>query len=175
MFWREAGARLWFAKDDAFDAAIRRRYEAVHMAAAAGACEDWAGSAEGALALLLLFDQFPRNLYRDTAHAFATDPLAQRIADAAVARGWDREIEAELRPFVYTPFMHAETPELQARSVALHERHAAETGDANSLRFAHMHQDIIGRFGRFPHRNAALGRETTTEERDFLDQGGFKG
>ena len=118
-FWRAAGPKQWFAKDDAFDAALRQRFEASHHAAARGELSDWAQTAEGALALLLLLDQIPRNIFRGTAHAFATDPLAQRIAEAAIDAGFDKAVEPTLRSFFYLPFEHAEDIALQARSVAL--------------------------------------------------------
>ncbi len=170
-FWREAGPKKWFEKDDAFDSALRTRFESVHLAAAHGEFKAWADTAEGALALLLLLDQIPRNIYRDTAHAFATDPLAQAIAEAAIDAGHDRAVEPALRLFFYLPLEHAENPSLQARAVALVDG----LGDADKSHWARVHRDIIARFGRFPHRNTALGRISTPEETEFLSQGGFKG
>ena len=170
-FWREAGHKRWFAKDDAFDAQIRTRFEGQHHRAARGECEDWRSDAQGALALLLLLDQFPRNLYRGSAHAFATDPLARQIAAEATEDGFDGAVEPALRNFFYLPFEHSEALADQDRSVALCEA----AGDADSLKWAVIHRDIIARFGRFPHRNAALGRATTPEEQAFLDGGGFSG
>jgi uncharacterized protein (DUF924 family) len=170
-FWREAGADAWFAKDEAFDEAIRTRFEALHHAAARGACADWEESAEGALALLLLLDQFPRNLYRGSAHAFAADPLARAIAARAIARGFDQESDETLRLFFYMPFEHSEDPRDQARSLALF----AALGNEEYARYAQAHADIIARYGRFPHRNAALGRVSTAEETAFLANGGFSG
>ena len=174
-FWRNAGPAKWFAKTPAFDQAIRLRFEPVHFAAARGEHLAWADDPEGALALVLLFDQFPRNLFRYSAHAFATDPLARLIAGAAIERDFHYAIEPALRPFFYLPFMHSETMADQDRSLALYEAHDAETGDFDSLKFAVMHRDIISRFGRFPHRNSELGRSTTTEEKIFLAEGGFAG
>jgi uncharacterized protein (DUF924 family) len=174
-FWRSAGAKKWFARADAFDEAIRLRFEPVHHAAARGEYAEWGDEPEGALALLLLFDQFPRNLYRGSAHAFATDPLARSIAAPSIARDFHRRFEAALRPFFFLPFMHSEALADQDRSVALYEAHDAETGDLDSLKYAVMHREIILRFGRFPHRNAAFGRETTVEELSFLEHGGFAG
>jgi len=174
-FWSNAGSKKWFAKSEAFDEAIRLRFEPVHHAAARGDYAAWAQTAEGALALLLLFDQFPRNLYRGTAHAFATDPLARSIAAPAIDRNFHHQVEPALRPFFFTPFMHSEALADQDRSVALYEAHDAETGDFESLKFAVLHHDIIKRFGRFPHRNPAFGRTTTAEERTFLAEGGFGG
>jgi uncharacterized protein (DUF924 family) len=174
-FWTSAGPKKWFARNAAFDDAIRLKFEPVHHAAARGEHADWAASPEGALALLLLLDQFPRNLYRGSAHAYATDPLARSIARPAVAAGFDRKAAAELRPFFYMPFEHSEDLADQDRAVALFEAHDAATGDVDSLKWAVIHRDIIRRFGRFPHRNAALGRRTTPEEQAFLDDGGFAG
>ncbi len=174
-YWTNAGPRKWFAKSAAFDDAIRLRFEPVHHAAARGEYPAWRETPEGCLALLLLFDQFPRNLYRGSAHAFATDPLARVVARQAVGVGFDQQIEAILRPFCYLPFEHSEAIEDQDRAVALFEAHDAVTGDVHSLEWAVRHRDIIQRFGRFPHRNAALGRETTPEEQAFLDEGGFAG
>ncbi|MBT2302870.1 DUF924 family protein [Variovorax paradoxus] len=169
-FWTEAGPQRWFAKDEAFDAEFKSRFEAAHHAAATGALDAWAVDAEGALALLVLLDQFPRNAWRNSGHMFATDGKARAVARAAIATGLDRQIEAALRPFFYLPFMHSESLQDQERSVELN----AEL-DANTQRFAVLHRDIIARFGRFPHRNKALGRETTPEEQVFLDEGGFAG
>jgi len=170
MFWRDAGPDKWFAKSDAFDAEFRSRFEAVHHAAATGALDAWAADAQGALALLVLLDQFPRNAYRHSSRMFATDAKARSIARAAVAAGLDRQIEPELRPFFYLPFAHSEALADQQRSVELNA-----ALDENTQRFARHHRDLIARFGRFPHRNAALGRETTVEEQRFLDEGGFTG
>jgi uncharacterized protein (DUF924 family) len=168
-FWREAGPERWFKKDEAFDAAIRDRFLDLHMAAARRELEDWAETPEGALALLLLLDQFPRNLFRGTAHAFATDPLARRIANAAIAAGHDRAVDPALRNFFYLPFEHSEAIADQERAVEL-------TGfDADSRKWAAEHRDIIARFGRFPHRNPALGRDTAADEAQFLAEGGFGG
>lgn len=168
-FWTAAGPSAWYKKDPAFDAAIRERFEAAHMAAARRELDGWASAPEGALALLLLLDQFPRNLYRGTAHQFATDPLARRLADAAVAAGHDQAVEPAMRQFFVLPFEHSERLEDQDRALAL------ATGDDELTRWAVIHRDIIVRFGRFPHRNAALGRDTTQAEAAFLADGGFAG
>lgn len=174
-FWTSAGPKKWFAKSDAFDAAIRLKFEPTHHAAARGEYAAWSHSAEGALALAILLDQFPRNLYRNSGHAFATDPLARSIAERALGAGHDQRLEPLLRPFLYLPFTHSEAMADQDRSVALYEAHDAATGDIDSLKWAVIHREIIRRFGRFPHRNAALGRATTAEEQGFLDEGGFAG
>jgi uncharacterized protein (DUF924 family) len=170
-FWREAGRKRWFAKDDGFDAEIRQRFEALGLAAARAELTDWAETAEGALALILLLDQFPRNLYRGSAHAFAADPMARMVADGALAAGFDQALEPELRPFLYLPFEHSEALADQDRAVLLNR----ERGSADDLKWAMIHRDIIRRFGRFPHRNAVLGRTSTVEELAFRAEGGFSG
>lgn len=174
-FWTAAGPEKWFAKNQRFDDAIRLKFEGVHFAAARGDYDAWAATADGALALLILLDQFPRNLWRGSGHAFATDPKARFVADEAIRHGFDRQAAPLLRPFFYLPFEHHEDEIGQARSVALFEALAAETGDQASLDWARKHKDVIDRFGRFPHRNAALGRVTTAQEQAFLDDGGFAG
>ena len=174
-FWTAAGPAKWFAKSDAFDAAIRLKFEPVHFAAARGQYDLWAGNAEGSLALVLLLDQFPRNLYRDSGHAFATDGKARAIAVAAVAAGPDRAADPLLRPFFYLPYEHSESLADQDAGIVLFESLLKDAGDAESLKWALLHRDIIARFGRFPHRNAALGRTTTAAEQAFLAEGGFAG
>ncbi|MFI4935685.1 MAG: DUF924 family protein [Caulobacterales bacterium] len=175
QFWLAAGPKRWFVKDAAFDDAIRLKFEPVHHAAARGEYDAWSETAEGALALVILLDQFPRNLYRGSAHAFATDPLARKTAGEAVARGHDRAVEAQLRSFFYLPFMHSEDLADQTLGLELHEALARDTGDPDAAKWARDHFAIIARFGRFPHRNPALGRTTTEEEQAFLDEGGFAG
>jgi uncharacterized protein (DUF924 family) len=174
-FWREAGPRKWFSKDAAFDAEIRKRFEAPHFAAARRELDGWADTAEGALALLILLDQFPRNMYRGTAHAFATDPLARTIARALVASGGDRTLADDVRFFAYLPFEHSEDTADQAECLRLVEAWIAEGGDPDNRRWVKIHNDIIARFGRFPHRNPALGRVSTPQELAFLAEGGFSG
>ncbi len=169
-FWREAGEAAWFRKDDAFDAEFRARFLAAHEAAAHGEFDHWAGTAEGALALILLLDQFPRNCFRGSPRMFATDAKAVAAAEAAIAAGHDLELPADIRVFIYLPFEHAEDLALQERCVAL----CAPLRE-DYLRYAVVHRDIIARFGRFPHRNAVLGRESTAEELAFLAEGGFSG
>lgn len=169
-FWRQAGPKRWFAHDDAFDAEFRQRFLAAHEDAVAGRLDPWRESAEGALALVLLLDQFPRNAFRGTPRMYATDAKARSVADAAIAAGLDRAVPGELRPFFYVPFMHSERLEDLERSVVLN----AEVG-GESLRFARHHRDIVARFGRFPHRNAILGRASSPEEEAFLRDGGFAG
>ena len=169
-FWRAAGPQKWFRKDAAFDREFRERFLATHEAAAAGQLREWSASAEGALALVLLLDQFPRNAFRATPRTFATDAQARAAADAAIAAGHDKEVEAQLRPFFYMPYMHSEELRDLERCVECMEPVGGE-----SLRFARHHRDIVARFNRFPHRNAVLGRASTPEEERFLAEGGFAG
>lgn len=170
-FWVEAGPDKWFAKDDAFDAAFHDRFRADHLAAARRERDDWIGAPDGALALCLLLDQFPRNCFRDTGHAFATDPLARLFARRAVEAGHDQALDEPLRPFIYLPFQHSEDLADQRQSLALFGALTAPDAD----KWARHHHDIIARFGRFPHRNKALGRVTTPEEAAFLAADGFTG
>jgi uncharacterized protein (DUF924 family) len=170
-FWIQAGPEAWFKKSEVFDAEVRRRFEALHFAASRGELDDWAETPDGALALLLLLDQFPRNLFRSSPHAFATDPLAREVAREATARGFDSQVDPELRQFFYLPFEHSEHLADQDHGVAL----CMASGDAELVKWANIHRDIVTRFGRFPHRNARLGRATTEAEQAFLDEGGFAG
>jgi uncharacterized protein (DUF924 family) len=170
-FWRSLGPDKWFTQDAEVDADIRRRFRATYDAALAGRLAAWEAAAEAALALVIVLDQFPRNMFRGDARAFAADRFARAAADRALARGFDGAVAKAERGFFYLPFMHSEDLADQERCVALYR--AADIPEG--LRFAHIHADIIRRFGRFPHRNAALGRATTQEEQAFLDAGGFAG
>jgi len=169
-FWRGVGPDKWFEKDAALDEEIGRRFLALHAAAVAGNLSTWEQSAEGALALLLLLDQFSRNLYRGDPRAFAADPQARASASRALLKGFDAPFP-DMRGFFYLPFVHSENLADQERAIALYKG----AGDADGLKWAVLHAGIIRRFGRFPHRNAALGRATTAEEQAFLDAGGFAG
>ncbi len=170
-FWKEAGPSKWFTRDDAFDALFRQRFETAHFRAARRALDDWAETPEGSLALLILLDQFPRNAFRGTGHAFATDPLARHFAVMAIDGGQDRAVGNDLRRFFYLPFQHHEDPASQERQLVLFQRMDRSAED----RWAEHHHRVVMTFGRFPHRNAALGRETTPAERAFLDEDGFRG
>ena len=174
-FWKHAGPDKWYKKSVAFDEALRLRFEAVHFAAARGEYDSWMGSAEGSLALLLLLDQFPRNLFRGSAHAFATDPKARSVARNAIQQDHDQQIQPPLQQFMYMPFEHSEDVADQDLAVKLFEVMPKVDGAPDPAKWALMHKEIIDRFGRFPHRNGALGRVTTPEEQAFLDDGGFAG
>jgi uncharacterized protein (DUF924 family) len=171
-FWKEAGPSKWFARDEAFDALFRERFEVAHHVAARRSLDHWAETAQGSLALLILLDQFPRNAFRDTGHAFATDPLARMVAEQALEAGHDLKIEGDIRRFFYLPLQHSEDRADQARQVELFQTRMERKPDD---RWAEHHHAVIARFGRFPHRNRALGRETTPEEQVFLEADGFRG
>lgn len=167
-FWREAGPKLWFARDEAFDGRFRERFLALHERAARGELSAWATTADGALALILLLDQLPRNAFRGTPRMFATDALARDVATAMIDGAQDQTIEADLRMFIYLPFEHSENLADQDRAVELNRPLGGE-----ALKWAEIHRDVIRRFGRFPHRNATLGRAATPEEQAFIAGGGF--
>ena len=167
-FWRQAGMQAWFNGGEAFDRQCEALFLAAHLAAARREHEDWLDSAEGALALLLLLDQIPRNVFRGSGHAFASDGLARHYAERALAAGHDAAFEPELRAFFYLPFEHSEDLADQQRSVALFE----VLGNQTYTQYALEHLRVIERFGRFPHRNRALGRINTAEEQAWLDAGG---
>jgi uncharacterized protein (DUF924 family) len=169
-FWRDAGPEKWFKKDVEFDRAIMERFTSLHAEVAAGGNGDWAKTPEGALALVLVLDQFSRNMFRGTPKAFAQDDMACAIAREAIDAGFDRLVPAELRFFLYMPFEHTEAIAEQERCVLLIHAIAPSV-----LPYARDHERIIRRFGRFPHRNVILGRHTTPAEQAFLDGGGFAG
>jgi uncharacterized protein (DUF924 family) len=166
-FWFTDDARpFWFKRDAAFDAAIRERFSALVDRAHAGELDDWLDTPEGALALVILLDQFPRNIHRDHPAAFACDARAREAAGRAIALGHDRRLDPEQRTFLYLPFEHSESLADQERSLGLF----TALGNAEQLDYAVRHHEIIARFGRFPHRNAILGRSSTPEEKAFLTQ-----
>lgn len=169
-FWRDAGPSRWYRKDAAFDQAFRDRFLATHEAAARGELDDWLATPQGALALCILLDQFPRNAFRGSPRMFASDARAREIARGALARQYDQQVDGELRQFFIMPSMHSEDLADQELCVRL-----AKDLPTDTLRYAVEHRDIIQRFGRFPHRNAVLGRASTAEEQRFLDEGGFGG
>jgi uncharacterized protein (DUF924 family) len=170
-FWREAGRDRWYRQDGAFDDEVRRRYLALWHEAAAGKLASWEASDEGALALAIVLDQFPRNMFRGDPRTYSTDAMAREVASRAIDRGADARIDPALKEFLYLPFMHSEHLSDQLRCVDLFRK----SGDAENLKYAEGHADIVRRFGRFPHRNRLLDRRTTPEEQAFLEAGGFSG
>ena len=166
-----AGPAKWFKKDAALDAEIASRFSALWRDATAGRLADWEAAPETALALVIVLDQFPRNMFRGGADAFATDAVARGAAERAIARGFDQAVPASERLFFYLPFEHSESLADQERAIELVDA----LGDPDLTRWAKLHADVIRRFGRFPHRNSALGRVSTREEQAFLDAGGFAG
>jgi uncharacterized protein (DUF924 family) len=159
---------LWFGKDPAVDAEISARFEAVHKAALAGTLDAWLEAPDSALALIVTLDQFPRNMYRDTPAAFAADAKARACARRVLEKGHDRRVAPARRMFFYLPFEHSEDPADQRLSVKLFAELDREPGLGEVFDYALRHYCIIARFGRFPHRNTLLGRESTVEEMEFL-------
>ena len=170
-FWRAAGHDRWYKRDDGFDAEVRGRYFDLWQKAVAGKLAAWEESDDGALALTIVLDQFPRNMFRNDPRAYSSDARARDVAGKAIDRGAAARIAPDLREFLYMPFMHSEQLADQLRCVGLFR----ETGNTENLEYAELHADIIRRFGRFPHRNRVLGRMTTSDEQAFLDDGGFSG
>ncbi len=162
---------IWFEKSDDFDAAIRENFMADYEAAEAGQLDPMQRTARGALALVILLDQFPRNMFRGDPRAFATDAQAREVAGAAIACGFDKALTPVERRFFYLPFEHGENPADQARCAQYMREHLPPDAERDaSIEYARHHRVIIERFGRFPHRNAALGRTSTAEEIAFLDE-----
>lgn len=167
-FWIEAGPKKWFQKNDDFDTEIKRKFEGMYEEAAAGSLDHWAADPQGCLALILLLDQFSRNMFRDTPKMFATDRKALELASLAIDKDYPQALPEDMRPFVAMPFMHSEDVTDQERSVELQRK----LGGEENVKYAILHLDVIRRFGRFPHRNSILGRTTTPEEQAYLDDGG---
>ena len=176
-FWFEPGQEeRWFESSGATDRLIRERFFALWQRACEGLLDDWANHARGRLALVILLDQFSRNLNRDSPVAFEADARAQALALGAEASGHAVELRPIERAFLFMPLMHSEDVRLQRHGVELFEALGIQAEDCKHFgRYARMHRDIVARFGRFPHRNAVLGRESTAEEREFLAQGGMFG
>ena len=170
-FWFAAGSKKWFSKNDGFDSEIRRKFAKTVEAAARGDLDHWADSANGALALVILLDQFSRNLHRNSARTFENDAKALEIAEQAIAKGFDLDLPSPARRWLYLPHMHTEAREVQRRSVEL----SARVDEPSAQKYANHHADIVEKFGRFPHRNAVLGRQSTPEEVAYLEEGGFAG
>jgi uncharacterized protein (DUF924 family) len=166
-FWFEEHPKDWFVKNPAFDAAVRVRFLSLYEDAAAGRLAHWTDAPRSCLALVILLDQFPRNMFRGEARAFATDAQARAAARAILARGWDKAMTQPEQLFAYLPFEHSESLEDQGLSCEL-----MKDFDAEQYRYAARHREIIERFGRFPHRNGILGRQSTPAEIEFLKQPG---
>lgn len=170
-FWKKAGKEKWFDKDKNFDSEIISRFLETYELAASGGLDHWADDAQSCLALIIVLDQFPRNMFRNDPRAFAADPKALEIAAIARDRNYAPQTDKELQAFLFMPFMHSENLSDQKESVALQTAH----GGPENVKAAKWHLEIIERFGRFPHRNPVLGRTMTDEEQVYLDEGGFKG
>lgn len=174
----EAHARRWWKKDEAFDALVRKRFLALHAPIERGEREAWREAARGTLAYVIVLDQFSRNMFRGSARMFTSDARALGAALAGIDRGFDRQLAVDERGFLYMPLMHSEDLAMQERCVAsftaLRDELAGELRErvAGSLDFARQHRDIVRRFGRFPHRNALLGRSSTADESEFLTRPG---
>lgn len=164
-FWfDEHGFTDWFGGSPEFDEKIRARFSETHERASQGLLEDWRGTTEGRLAEVIVLDQFSRQLYRGKARAFAQDPLALSLAQNAVSTGADQQVPPVQRQFFYLPYMHSENLEVHKEAMQLYEK----LGNEEALDYERKHKEIIERFGRYPHRNQALGRESTQEELEFL-------
>jgi len=164
--------RCWFEKSADFDALVRDRFLETYESAAGGKLDPWTERPLAVLALVVTLDQFPRNMFRGTPRAFATDPLALAVTRGMIARGFDAALLPVPRAFVYLPFEHAEDLDAQREALRLFERLASDTSSAGVMTYAMRHYAVIARFGRFPHRNAILGRESTPDELEFLAQPG---
>ncbi len=165
-FWFADETReLWFDSTPEFDAELRERYRQTWEQARRGELDTWMETADGCLALAIVLDQFPLNMFRGSAESYSTEAQARGASRAAIERGFDRELEADRRAFLYLPFMHSEDIEDQRLALRLFDQPGLES----NLRFAHHHHDIVARFGRFPHRNAALGRDSTEAEIAYLN------
>lgn len=170
-FWfEETPPALWFQKNDDFDKQIRDRFSSAYKLAADGLCDGWRNTADGCLALCIVLDQFPRNMFRGHADAFATDAKALGVAKFAVARGLDQTLPVSQRRFLYLPFEHSENMADQERALSLFKSIQAE--DPLGYDYAVRHYEVISGYGRFPHRNAILGRKNTPEEDEYLAQPG---
>ena len=168
-FWfEETTPQQYWTKDDAFDDTIRNQFSSLHEKAAKGKLEHWRDSPLGALAEIVILDQFSRNIYRGDPGSFASDELCLKLAKEAIEKGFDRQLDIKKREFLYLPFMHSEAKEDHEKAVQLF----SEKGLENNLEFEYKHKAIIDKFGRYPHRNEILGRQSTPEEIEFLTQPG---
>lgn len=166
-FWfKETTPAQWFGKSDAFDQLLKQRFTNLHQQASAGELFSWRSSAEGRLAEIIVLDQFSRNMYRDVPRAFAQDATALVLAQEAIALGLDQQLDQNQKAFLYMPYMHSESKIIHELALQLF----TQLGNENNLKFEIMHKAIIDQFGRYPHRNAVLGRTSTPEEVAFLQQ-----
>lgn len=170
-FWNSIGPKSWWIKDDKIDQQIAAKFSKTHADARNGKYASWEAEPDSALALVIVLDQFSRNLFRGDAKSFAQDQMALEIASRAIKQNFDQSVDPALKNFFYLPFMHSE--KIADQEICLQLMHA--DGDISSINAAVIHRDIISRFGRFPHRNAVLGRHTTPAEVKFLESGGFSG
>lgn len=170
-FWFSAGPKKWFTKDDAFDGHIREQFLSLHQEAASGNVDNWSSTAEGTLALIIVLDQFSRNLHRNSPLAFASDAKALVLSQTAIDKRQDVEFPQDVRSWIYMPFMHAEELKMQEKCIELF----STIDSPGNMKAAITHCDIIRQFGRFPHRNEVLGRTSSAEELKFLGDGGFSG
>ncbi len=170
-FWFSAGSKKWFVKDDTFDGLICKQFLTLHRHASGGHIDHWPTSAQGTLALIIVLDQFSRNLHRASPLAYATDKKALGLSRTAIEKQQDIEFPIGVRQWIYMPFMHAEDIAMQERSIELFET----IDDPANMKAAITHRDIIRQFSRFPHRNEVLGRTSTAQELKFLAEGGFSG
>lgn len=172
-YWlTELTPKDWYVAYDAVDAEITRRFQTTWEAARDGACEGWLTSADGVLAYIILCDQFSRNMFRGKGEAFDTDAMCRSATALAIKNGWDFEIAEPARQFIYMPLMHSETLADQDRAITMFDERMPETGASNHDHCL-AHRSVIAEFGRFPYRNDALGRSTTSQEQAFLDAGGY--
>lgn len=166
-FWfEEIDSSLWWIKDDGFDALIQRRFKKIHQQAANNELFSWRSTALGSLAEIIILDQFSRNMYRDTPNAFAFDNQALCLSQFAIEKGYDLALKETQRSFMYLPFMHSESPLIHQEAIILYQK----LGNEGNLSFELKHKMIIDRFGRYPHRNHILGRQSTPEEIEFLKE-----
>ena len=167
-FWfAEENKSLWFNSSPLFDSELKEQFEDTYIAACEGELSAWEDSAEGLLALVILLDQFPLNMYRGDAKCFSTEQRSREISLKSIEKGLDKKLSNEQKSFLYMPFMHSEEISDQDKAISLFE----EAGLKENARFAHHHRDIVQRFGRFPHRNSILDRENTDAEKNYLVSG----
>lgn len=170
-FWKQAGPKLWFEKSDEFDQQIKDRFAPLPEKAATGALDHWMKIPTGSLALILVLDQFPRNIHRGSVKAWQYDEIAREKSKAAINAGHDKSFGLPIKRFFYIPYMHSEAIADQQLCLAL----CRAVNDEEGVKFAQLHLDIIKQFGRFPHRNEVLNRPSTPEEIAYLNEGGFAG